>query len=94
MRSLQISLIALALAGCAQEDRAHTEVFRVPPGYPPEQWFSCDANWNNCTPVDPAHTEPDVDRSFSWDQQTLKANDSGCPTAVFIAPGGVLEQCE
>lgn len=30
----------------------------------------------------------------SWDQENLKRNDSGCPTAVFIAPGGNLVQCE
>lgn len=29
----------------------------------------------------------------SWDQENLKRTDSGCPTAIFIAPGGVLEQC-
>jgi hypothetical protein len=36
---------------------------------------------------------PVIDRSFSWDQQTLKAHDVGCPYAVFIAPGGDLEEC-
>lgn len=30
---------------------------------------------------------------FDWSQESLKKNDKGCPTAVFIAPGGVLEQC-
>ena len=29
----------------------------------------------------------------SWDQEHLKAHDAGCPVAVFIAPGGDLEQC-
>lgn len=29
----------------------------------------------------------------SWDQENLKANDKGCPTAIFIAPGGSLVQC-
>ena len=29
----------------------------------------------------------------SWDQENLKRNDHGCPTAIFIAPNGVLEQC-
>jgi hypothetical protein len=29
----------------------------------------------------------------SWDQANLKRHDSGCPTAVFVAPDGVLTQC-
>lgn len=29
----------------------------------------------------------------SWDQENLKKHDVGCPTAVFITPGGNLEQC-
>jgi hypothetical protein len=32
--------------------------------------------------------------SQSWDQANLQQNDFGCPTAVYIAPNGVLEQCE
>ena len=35
--------------------------------------------------------EPDPQ---SWDQANLKRHDSGCPTAIYIAPKGVLEQCE
>ena len=30
----------------------------------------------------------------NWSQENLKRNDRGCPTAVFIAPGGELKQCE
>jgi len=30
----------------------------------------------------------------SWDQENLKRNDHGCPTAIYIAPGGVLTQCD
>lgn len=30
----------------------------------------------------------------SWDQQNLKRHDSGCPTAIFVAPRGELVQCE
>jgi hypothetical protein len=30
----------------------------------------------------------------SWDQANLKRNDSGCPTAIFVAPDGNLSQCE
>lgn len=30
----------------------------------------------------------------SYDQEHLKKNDSGCPTSVFVAPGGNLVQCE
>lgn len=29
----------------------------------------------------------------SWDQENLKKNDNGCPTAIFVAPGGELKQC-
>jgi len=29
----------------------------------------------------------------SWDQERLKRNDIGCPTAVYIAPNGNLELC-
>jgi hypothetical protein len=29
----------------------------------------------------------------SWDQEHLKAGDYGCPTAIYVAPKGVLEQC-
>lgn len=29
----------------------------------------------------------------SFDQANLKKNDSGCPTAIFTAPNGNLEQC-
>ncbi len=32
--------------------------------------------------------------SQSWDQANLKRNDIGCPTAVFVAPGGELVQCQ
>jgi len=34
-----------------------------------------------------------IDPAQSWDQENLKRKDSGCPTAVFIAPGGDLKQC-
>jgi hypothetical protein len=30
---------------------------------------------------------------YSWDQENLKRYDVGCPTAVYVAPGGDLEQC-
>ena len=32
--------------------------------------------------------------SESWDQANLKRNDIGCPTAIFIAPGGNLVECD
>jgi hypothetical protein len=32
--------------------------------------------------------------SQSWDQENLKRHDVGCPSAIYIAPNGVLEQCE
>ena len=34
------------------------------------------------------------DHNFSWDQAHLKADDKAqCPGAVYLAPGGNLEQC-
>jgi len=30
----------------------------------------------------------------SFDQSNLKRSDSGCPSAVFVAPNGELQQCE
>jgi len=32
-------------------------------------------------------------KSQSWDQENLKRNDCGCPTAIYVAPGGELKQC-
>ena len=29
----------------------------------------------------------------SWDQENLKRGDKGCPTAIFTAPNGNLQQC-
>jgi hypothetical protein len=29
----------------------------------------------------------------SWDQENLKRNDRGCPTAIYTAPNGNLELC-
>lgn len=29
----------------------------------------------------------------SWDQANLKRFDSGCPTAIYVSPNGVLELC-
>jgi hypothetical protein len=34
------------------------------------------------------------DPAQSWDQANLKAHDKGCPTAIFVAPGGNLTQCQ
>ena len=33
-------------------------------------------------------------KSASWDQENLKRFDSGCPNAIYIAPGGNLVECE
>lgn len=33
-------------------------------------------------------------KSMSWDQENLKRNDHGCPTAIYVAPGGNLEMCK
>jgi hypothetical protein len=33
------------------------------------------------------------DGEFRWDQEHLKAADAGCPTAIYVAPNGVLQPC-
>jgi hypothetical protein len=38
----------------------------------------------------PAHKH---DSEFRWDQESLKAGDRGCPTAIYTAPNGELKQC-
>jgi hypothetical protein len=40
-----------------------------------------------------ATTLPHHNPAYSWSQDNLKRNDSGCPTAIYVAPGGVLELC-
>jgi hypothetical protein len=52
-----------------------------------------------CAETGLKHDSPDWYRQHrqdweSWDQEHLKANDHGCPSAVFIAPGGDLIECE
>jgi hypothetical protein len=37
---------------------------------------------------------PHRDPATSWDQENLKRHDHGCPSAIFVAPGGDLVQCE
>ena len=37
---------------------------------------------------------PHRDPSASWDQENLKKNDQGCPTAVYVAPNDNLTQCQ
>lgn len=34
-----------------------------------------------------------VPATASYDQANLKAGDRGCPTAIYVAPNGILEQC-
>lgn len=52
--------------------------------------FACLASLlNGCTPAAPKHLN-----EMSWDQENLKRHDTGCPTAVFVAPGGDLVQCQ
>ncbi len=36
----------------------------------------------------------DQPKTQSWDQENLKRHDSGCPTAIFVAPHGTLVQCQ
>jgi len=44
------------------------------------------------TPIPDCGGTPCTDAQ-SWDQENLKAKDKGCPTSVWVAPGGNLEQC-
>jgi hypothetical protein len=37
---------------------------------------------------------PHRDPALSWDQANLKLNDHGCPSAIFVAPGGNLVECQ
>lgn len=39
-------------------------------------------------------TAPHRPTSQSWDQERLKLNDHGCPSAIFVAPAGELVQCQ
>jgi hypothetical protein len=32
-------------------------------------------------------------KSMSWDQENLKKNDAGCPTAIYIVENGELILC-
>jgi hypothetical protein len=55
----------------------------------------CDVHYKlRPEPPQPTQSSPVVDHSFSWDQQSLKRSDAGCPTAIFVAPNGDLEECE
>jgi hypothetical protein len=38
-------------------------------------------------------TLPTAPKSMSWDQENLKQNDHGCPTAIYDAPDGNLRLC-
>lgn len=52
----------------------------------------CEASLIDQAPNEPE--QPKIQTKFqSWDQENLKRNDHGCPTAVFIAPNGDLQQC-
>lgn len=37
----------------------------------------------------------ELSHTLDWNQENLKRNDHGCPTAIYIAPppNGILEQC-
>jgi hypothetical protein len=44
-----------------------------------------------------AQTDIGIDKissAQSWDQENLKRNDRGCPTAIYVAPTGDLVQCQ
>ena len=54
------------------------------------------AKWYlDCLNQDTRDTVERTDRrAQSWDQENLKRNDKGCPTAIFVAPNGNLTQCQ
>lgn len=58
------------------------------------QGCSCDGGLKNMSDdwCD-KHDLPPLIPSQSWDQENLKRNDHGCPTAIYVAPNGNLEQC-
>lgn len=86
---LTLFALTLALFGCASAP-APTDI-----GID-KQVTACvgDAHDYKMTP-DGHHWYLDcVNASQSWDQENLKKNDKGCPTAIFVAPNGNLTQCQ
>jgi hypothetical protein len=53
--------------------------------------LAMDDEWCEQHDYPPRHCVVPAD--VSWDQERLKRQDSGCPTAVFVAPNGDLEMC-
>jgi hypothetical protein len=43
--------------------------------------------------TEPQGTQTRLTKSASWDQENLKRDDHGCPTAIYVAPSGELKQC-
>jgi len=85
-RSWRVALLALlGLSGCSRCLNCD-----APAPAPAEQV------WMVGTPE--CHVDVDAPghlacKEQSWDQENLKKNDHGCPTAIYIAPGGNLQQC-
>lgn len=80
MRNVLGALI-LMLAGCASSGFYNMS----------DSWCESHpgASENRC----PGNTHKHLSASQSWDQENLKKNDHGCPTAIYVAPDGVLQQC-
>ena len=51
---------------------------------------ACDGGWRN---MSDRWCEEHQRAAQSWDQENLKRHDAGCPTAIFVAPHGELQQC-
>lgn len=89
MRTLAVGLILFYAGVCAGvwialSPRPHADTpTRVPADEIPCKHLYTDSNGDE-------HAEC---KSQSWDQENLKKDDHGCPTAVFIAPQGELIQC-
>jgi hypothetical protein len=73
-----LTLLVAWLFGCHQEKPPRCITFVGPE--------------RRCTQWDPPNAATPLP-SQSWDQENLKRNDSGCPTSIYIAPGGNLQLC-
>jgi hypothetical protein len=80
-----IVLILVSVFGCAHTEWCEQHRDR-------NQRSACFGNelpGEPCPPADLCTLIPQQ----SWDQENLKRNDAGCPTAIYTAPNGELQLC-
>ena len=104
-----LPMLLISMAGCSTTTplTVPTQCYQVPPP-PPRQELRVPGALNSLSKAlseqpntttlssnqNALSVTPLLGNSSSWDQATLKAGDAGCPTAIYIAPGGVLQQCQ